>query len=193
MRSYRALAGGLGNNLFQFAYIYAQMREGNIPDIYLQDPKYFDKCRSEIQAMLGEGVGYLPFVSLHVRRGKNPALPEEPAYAENPFYVNLSETDYYDRAIALFPDKKFLVFTDDPEYCKKRFSDTDRFQVMEGGTDIEDLNMMASCEAMIMANSSFSWWAAYINPNPTKKIIAPKAWYADGIERTKLLDNWTAI
>lgn len=193
MRNYRALAGGLGNNLFQFAYLYAQARKGEIPDIYLQDPKYFEPYGEEIKAMLQEGVGFLPYVALHVRRGKNPALPEEPAYSENPFYVNLSETDYYDRAISMFPDKEFLVFTDDPEYCKQRFNDQTKFQIIEGQTDIEDFNMLASCEGMILANSSFSWWAAFANPNPAKKIVAPKAWYADGVERTKLPDSWIRI
>lgn len=54
---------------------------------------------------------------------------------------------------------------------------------------------MASCKGHIMANSSFSWWAAFLNPNEDKKIVAPKQYYADGIQRTVYPDDegWIII
>lgn len=183
MISFRSIAGGLGNNLFQFAYIYAKCRENEIPDIYVQDPAYFDKYESELKSIMSEGIGFLPYVSIHIRRGD---------YVNNHFYVDLSETDYYERAMELFPDKNFLVFSDDPTFAKKRFAG-ERFQIIEGQTETEDFNMMASCESNIIANSSFSWWAAYVNPNHAKRVVAPIAWHPDGIERTKVPGNWIIL
>jgi len=173
-----------GNRIFMYAYLYAQMRQGIIPDVYVQDPKYFDQYRDELKQIFGEGIGFLGFVSIHVRRGD---------YVNNPFYVDLTQTDYYDKAIAMFPGKKFLVFSDDKEFAKTYFKGND-FQVMEG-TEEEDFNMMASCSGIIGANSSFSWWAAYLNPDPNAKIVFPSVrnWYSDGVERTKCLQEWIRI
>lgn len=58
---------------------------------------------------------------------------------------------------------------------------------------VEDFNMMASCQSNIMANSSFSWWAAWLNPNFSKKIIAPREWFTDGINRISIPELWTKI
>ena len=66
---------------------------------------------------------------------------------------------------------------------------------MEGGTELEDFNTLASCDGIIGANSSFSYWAAYLNPNPAAKIVFPsvKNWYSDGVERTKCPESWIRI
>lgn len=187
------ISGRLGNKMFQLAYLIAQTKDGIIPDIFVQDEKYFKKYESDIKEIFGKGIGYLSQVGIHIRRGGNPINPTEPKYCENPFYVNLSETDYYERAIALFPNEDFVVFSDDPEWCKEKFKDNPKIQIMDKGNEIEDFNLLASCKSIIMANSSFSWWAAYLNPNLNKKIIAPLHWYSDGIERTKCPNSWIRI
>lgn len=184
--------GRLGNRLFQIAYLYAQIRRGVIPDWYLQDPAHFQEFESEIKELFGEGIGYLEQVGIHVRRAANPVNPKESAYSENPFYTNLCETDYYKKAMMLFPNEKFLIFSDDPEWCRENFKGLD-IQIMEKGDDVEDFNLLASCKSQIIANSSFSWWAAYLNPNPAKKVIAPLKWYADGQQRTICPKEWTLI
>ena len=187
-----AITGRLGNRLFQIAYLYARVKDGTIPDFYLQDPKYFKNCEEEIKQLFGQGIGYLSQVRVHVRRSKNPYIPSEPKYNENPFHFNICDTDYYERAMAMFPNEKFLVFSDDPEYCKERFKG-DNFQIMERGDDITDFNMLASCKDLIIANSSFSWWAAYLCPNETKRIICPKEWYSDKETRTVCPESWIKI
>ena len=132
-------------------------------------------------------------VGVHVRKGKNPYIPEEPKYNENPFHFNILETDYYERAMAMFPDEKFVIFSDDPEYCKERFKG-ENIQVMERGKDdVEDFNLLASCKHLILANSSFSWWAGYLNPSPVAKIIVPNQWFTDGETRTVCPENWIRI
>lgn len=184
--------GRLGNRLFQMSFLYAESRKRGV-DFYFQSPEYFEGYEDEIRQLFGEGIGYLSQVGVHVRRGKNPFIPEEPKYSENPFYTDLCSTDYYERAMAMFPGEKFVVFSDDPEWCKEKWKDNPDVQVMDKGDEVEDFNLLASCQNIIMANSSFSWWASFLNPNPTKKIIAPKQWYADGVERTKLPKEWIRI
>lgn len=184
------ITGRLGNKMFQTAFIYAQMKDGLIPDIFVQDPKHFEKYTEEIKQIFGTGIGYLTQVGVHVRRGKNPLNLDEPAYSENPFYIDLCSTDYYERTMALFPNEKFLIFSDDPEWCKEKWKDNPNVQVMEKGNEIDDFNLLASCQNQIIANSSFSWWAAFLNPNDGKRVIAPKQWYADGVERTKCPESW---
>ena len=187
------ITGRLGNKMFQFAYIYSQFRDGKIPDFYVQDEDYFSAYADEIKNLFGGGIGYLTQVGIHVRRGLNPLIPSEPKYNENPFHANISDTDYYERAMAMFPNDNFLVFSDDTDWCNEKFKDNPRVQVMPKGDEIEDFNLLASCKHQIIANSSYSWWAAWLNPNPTKIVIAPKQWHADGVERTKIPHTWTRV
>lgn len=195
----RKLFGGMGNSMFKEAYLYAQMKEGLIPDVYVQDEKYFKKYENDIKAMYGEGIGFLPYVSIHVRRGDYLTSGKN-------FYVDLCSTGYYERAIELFPDKKFLLFCKDgqgeeqdkkdEEWCMNYFTPLlgDRFQFMSSNSGVDDFNLMASCSAgNIIANSSFSYWAAWLNPNHAKVVVTPKEWFTDGKERTVCPKEWIRI
>src|SRR3990167_5724922 len=104
MNSVRKTIGGLGNIMFKQAYIYAQMRRGEIPDLYVQSQKYWKEFADEIKLMYQVETPQIDMVSLHIRRGD---------YKETDFYVDLTKTDYYEKAIAMFPDDKFLVFYKD--------------------------------------------------------------------------------
>lgn len=185
------LFGRLGNRLFQMAYIYAQQLDGYVPDYYVQSDEYFDHHKEEIKKLFGTDIQPIDQVAIHVRRGSNPSNPDEPNYSENPFYVNLYSTDYYERAMAEFPDAEFLVFSDDIEFCKAQslFKDC---EFSEGNDEVTDLNLMAGCKGHIIANSSFSWWGAYLSPF-TKKVIAPKEWFSDRIERVGFPNEWKRI
>ena len=197
MQEPRKIWGGLGNQMFRYAYIYAQVRKGLIPDIYIQDFKYFEEFKEEIRQLYQKGIGKRKeFIALHIRRGD---------YVENPFYVDLVKTDYYDKALNYFPGEKFLVFyrdrqgtndNQDREWVNEWLTSKGvKFELWEGQSEIDDLNAMASCKGHIMANSTFSIWAAFLNPNEDKKIIAPSQYYADGIERTKYPEGegWIVI
>jgi len=188
----RKIWGGLGNTMFQHAYIYAQMKRGEIPDIYVQDEKYFKEFADDIKAIYGTEIEKSVCISLHIRRGD---------YIDNPFYVDLTRTDYYDKAIAEFPDETFLIFCadrqegsndmEDLEWCEKWAKEKGIDYLIQFGKDeIEDLNAMAGCKGHIMANSSFSWWASYLGSG---KVVCPKDWFTDGIQRVSLLDNWKKI
>ena len=87
--------------------------------------------------------------------------------------------DYYCRAINLFPPgTHFDIFTDDIEYAKSSMDFLGRIShTFIEADEITSISMMASCAAGICANSSFSWWGAYLNPN--RMIVMPDRWYND--------------
>lgn len=192
MREPRKLFGGLGNRLFQMAYLHAQEANGAIPDIYVQDPKYFENVGNKMRLMYRDGILENPLISLHIRRGD---------YLNNPVYVDLTQTDYYDRAIAQFPGETFLVFCADRQQGSDDISDREwcdtflaskgiDYEFADGKDEIEDFNLMAGCKGHIMANSSFSWWASYAGSGKT---VAPRDWFSDGIQRVGLLEEWITI
>jgi hypothetical protein len=119
-------------------------------------------------------------VSVHVRRGDYVANP-----ATNAFHGTVPP-EWYQAAMAriaaLVPDASFFVFSDDPEWAKANLA-SDRPIAFIGpqadGRDEEDMHLMSACRHHIIANSSFSWWAAWLNPSPDKHVIAPKRWFLD--------------
>lgn len=174
------------------------MREGNIPDIYVQSAKYWDKYRDEIRTLYGHGIGQIDKVGLHIRRGDYLKVSQ--------FHTNLWDTSYYKEAVKLFPNEKFLVFckdnqsdaqdADDREWCEKNLPQLGiKFDLWpDNFSETDDLNGMASCKALIGANSSFSFWGAFLG-DPNKKVIMPKEenWFVDGKIRTELLPEWIQI
>ncbi len=174
--------GRLGNSLFQYAFLYAYAKDIN-SDFYFQDEDYFIEHKDEIKQLFGADIEPIDMVAIHIRRGD---------YVNNPFYVDLSLTDYYERAMQEFPKgTRFLVFSDDIKWAKN-FLKGKGIEYSEGKSEVDDLNLMAGCKGVIMANSSFSWWGAYLG-DENKKVIAPLEWYSDGEERTKLPKQWKRI
>lgn len=197
MQSIRKTIGGFGNLMFKEAYLLGKAMDGTIPDHYVQSETYWEKYAPAIRQHFSEGIGYTDKVAIHIRRGD---------YLDaSHFHVSLWETDYYKRAIELFPDEQFIVFCKDNqdwrqdkadrEWCRQNIGPLigDRYELPSPyNKEEQDFNLMASCKAIIMANSSFSWWAAYLG-DPNKKVICPTQWYTDGVQRTQLLDRWTKL
>lgn len=199
MKSVRETIGGLGNLLFKQAYLWGRMRDGVIPDVYVQSEKYFTKYRDEIRMLFGANIGRVNKVALHIRRGDYLKVPE--------FHANLWDTNYYHEAMSLMGDVPYLVFCkdtqnpeqdkEDMEWCKINLPlkfPLAEFEFHNHTNEVEDLNIMASCIGIIGANSSFSWWAAYLG-DPNKKVIMPKEerWFTDGQRRIDLLHEWTKV
>ena len=115
-------------------------------------------------------------VSLHVRR--TDYIDEEHKHIHN-----LCSEKYYKNAInkirEVYPKAMFFIFTDDKEWCKNHFKGR-CFSVVEleegPKTDIAEMMLMSKCKHHIIANSSFSWWAAWLNDAPEKMVIAPAKW-----------------
>ena len=104
--------------------------------------------------------------------------------------------DYYESALKLFDsDREVIIFSDDTEWCKEQdlFAD-DRFAVAEGGDQFYDLCLMSMCDDFIIANSTFSWWGAWLGNRG--KVVAPKQWFGEALDHdTKDLycKGWTVL
>lgn len=160
---------------------------------YWQSEKYFKKNENTIRKdftfknkptgnnlKLLKKIKSLDSVSIHVRRGD---------YANdkktNKFHGILS-AKYYKKAIEVISGKVknpvYFIFSDDIEWCKDNFRYLDKVFFVEGNIgnkDYEDMRLMSNCKHNIIANSSFSWWGAWLNVNPDKIVIAPKKWFLD--------------
>lgn len=125
-------------------------------------------------------------VSVHVRRGD---------YVSNPATNSAHGTasmDYYRAAMKIVagknPDARFFVFTDDPDWVGKNMSFDYPVKLLthnNADKNYEDLRLMSLCRHNIVANSSFSWWGAWLNANPEKVVIGPKKWFNDTVLDTR--------
>lgn len=111
-------------------------------------------------------------VGIHVRRYSAKENPNQSVYFE-------CDMDYFEKAMAMFPqDAIFLIFSNDMRWCKANFSRLKKnIRFIENGTLHNDFYLMSLCKHNIISNSSFSWWAAYLNTNPAKKVIVPPLWF----------------
>lgn len=145
---------------------------------YFQSEKYFRHCENHVR----KEFSFLPhilaeaekickpydnskLVSIHVRRGD---------YLLNPHIHTTLTIDYYNTAIQMFPSNyTFLCFSDDIEWCKK-YIHADNIVFTNNPLEV-DLCAMSMCGHNIIANSTFSWWGAWLNKNHDKIVISPSA------------------
>ena len=138
----------------------------------LVSPKYkFDKINA---------------TSIHVRRTD---------YLTHKDCYTLLDHNYYNKAMEICNDNLYYIFSDDINYCKSIFKGNN-FEFIYNDNPAIDQAMMLSCNNNIIANSSFSWWAAWLNKNQNKKVIAPINWFGPKLPlSTKDLipENWIKI
>jgi hypothetical protein len=136
-------------------------------------------------------------VSLHVRRGDYVAFKNVKA-----IMGETTSSGYYDKAIAAIAGRiknpTFFVFSDDIAWCKENIKiDFPVFYLdseSAGAKDENHLELMSRCKHNIIANSTFSWWGAWLNRNPEKIIIAPEQWYRDGRPSDAIIpESWIKI
>jgi hypothetical protein len=158
---------------------------------YWQSERYFadiaDRLRHELQPIhpppnevsgLLDQIAKENSVSLHVRRGDYISCSRAAAH----FFV--CDLAYYERAVAMVAERVlnpvFFVFSDDPAWVAKELR-IDFPMVLasrpQSWPDYEDLRLMSHCMHHIIANSSFSWWGAWLNPNSNKIVVAPSRWF----------------
>ncbi len=95
--------------------------------------------------------------------------------------------------MALFPNEKFLVFSDDQEFAKNYFMG-DEYEFDETKDPIETLTRMSNCRSVIISNSSFSWWAGFLCcPQENYKVVYPSKWFSDTVERIGFHKEWLKI
>lgn len=167
---------------------------GHIRPIILQEFSYRQPLsiqNKEMARKFAEGTT----VSLHIRRGD---------YLLHKNYIGLCGLDYYTSAIDYVKEKygnqvKFAIFSNDMDWCKENILPliTGHEYTMvdwnKGSESYNDIRLMGYCRVNIIANSSFSWWAAYLNQNEDKEVIAPKVWINPPIRMNPQLSNWKLL
>jgi hypothetical protein len=148
---------------------------------FFQSEKYFKNIESEIREdftfkteilepckEMIEDVGEA--IALHVRRTD---------YLKNPNHTTL-DLDYYKKALKKFNKTlPVIIFSDDPEWCQdQELFSGDRFMVSESGDQYIDMCLMTLCQHHIIANSSFSWWGAWLSDSDD--VVAPSKWFGAG-------------
>lgn len=145
-------------------YHYWKECEDYVKDTFTFKQEITDQATKQVEA-IRNGEPY-PIVSIHFRRGDYLQVAS----------LNLT-LDYYSEAISIFLEKfpyfKLLVFSDDIEWCK-RVLQGDNILFSEGNTNYVDMCMMTLCDHNIVANSSFSWWGAYLNRHTDKLVVCPE-------------------
>lgn len=106
-------------------------------------------------------------IALHIRRTD---------YITNPNHTALS-IDYYEKALSEFDDSsEVIIFSDEPQWCmEQKLFESDRFMISETGNNYMDMCLMTLCSGHIIANSSFSWWGAWLSNS--KQVVAPSGWF----------------
>ena len=174
-----------------------------------QSEKYFSAYKTELRKVLilkenlysnvsefGSNLCKENSVSVHIRRGD---FLRKKIILE---WHGVLTTDYYKQALNMLKEKhgslNIYYFSDDPEWVKNYLLPLFPGQIVSGNisqTHYEDLYLMSQCKHNIIANSSFSWWAAWINSNQNKTVIAPLKWFDKANLDTKDLipDDWIRI
>lgn len=157
---------------------------------YWQSERYFAHCADKIRtdftfpaysnaqnAAMADRIGNSLAISLHVRRGD---------YLTLGAHV-LCDQGYYEAALArvldgVTGDPVVYVFSDDPDWAKANLPLPCQKVVVDFNgpeTDFEDMRLMSLCDHNIIGNSSFSWWAAWLNTNPERRVAGPARWFGD--------------
>jgi hypothetical protein len=162
---------------------------------YWQSEKYFVDYKDEILSILKNYEKEKYFLdkykvlsentlSLHVRRGDYVRV------APN----NVLSLDYYYNALEDINYKNFyiLVFSDDLEWCRENFKNFKKISFINEN-NFDSLIMMSLCKNNIIANSTFSWWGAYLNNYSEKKVIAPQKWFDSKQYQNIIPDEWITL
>ena len=150
-----------------FGYYQTEKYFKHIEDEIREDFTFSEELYETCDTFIKENFTYRDVISLHIRRGDYVSNPNHP----------VQSLEYYRKALAKLPDLDVMVFSDDPEWCSQQelFS-SDRFAIAEGNSPDADMCLMSLCKYHIIANSSFSWWGAWLAKS--EKVIAPRNWFA---------------
>ena len=200
---------GCPDNVSLHGFFQSEKYLKHISDEIRKDLTFHDEHLGPCSEMMQSLEGQEP-IMLHVRRG-NPNLVDPRgfkwAYTQCASQHPPQTLEYYEEALAEFDDEQpVIVFSDSPEWVKEQeFFASDRFMISEpeevygdgSYTPYTDLCLMSLCSHAIIANSSMSWWGAWLQTNPNKKVIAPSNWfgpaYADKNTKDLYCPEWIVL
>lgn len=153
----------------------------------------FPKFRDERNIILSEKLKMTRAASCHVRRGD---------YLKDPVY-GVCNCDYYAKAIAeleyMVVPEMYCVFSDDIEWCRENLTNligNKEIVFVDWNKENEsfrDMQLMSLCHYNIIANSSFSWWGAWLNNHPDKVVLAPEKWMNKPLVNDPICESWKRI
>lgn len=183
-------------NAILHGYWQSEQHFANFTDHIRAELKVKTKPSPENERLLSE-ISETMAVSVHIRRG------DYVASKKNQGVFASCSTDYYRRAAEFVAEQAsasvhFYVFSDDPDWVQSQITLPGRTTLVRhncGKTAYEDLRLMNHCNHHIIANSTFSWWGAWLNPSPSKIVVAPKQWFhGEANERQQIAPNsWHRI
>jgi len=187
----------LGDNIYLDGYWQSEKYFLDIENIIRNEFSIVNPLTSTSQN-IAEQIKGCESVSIHVRRGD---------YVSNPVanqILGVCSLDYYNSAIQLMNKKlkcpHYFIFSDDLAYMETIFKDNSSVSIvshnnLDKNNDFQDLYLMSLCQHQIIANSTFSWWAAWLNRNKYKIVIAPEKWFKDKSMNSNDLipKNWITI
>jgi glycosyl transferase family 11 len=194
---------------FHYDRAVARLPDETCLEGYWQSERYFEDAAARVRqefsfsrepsgrnAELAEEIAAHAAVSLHVRRG------DYATHAATQAFHGLCPIDYYRRAVAYVServrDPLFVLFSDDPEWTRTHLDlGNGAIAVDHNGPQDgpEDLRLMSLCRHHVIANSTFSWWGAWLSASPEKIVVAPERWFAGGAHDTRdlLPGGWVRL
>lgn len=176
---------------------------------YWQSSKYFKMYEKDIRAFfkfknefsgqnrdLSRAIRSNQSVSIHIRRGDYISNPKAQAFH------GTCPDEYYEKAIANIksknPNALFFVFSDDPSYAASKFGSRKNFITVpfnDNEDAFRDMYLMSLCKTHVIANSTFSWWGAWLSDNHSKTVFAPKKWFSGSSEAIVDIyeDGWSTL
>lgn len=173
------------DNTNLFGYFQSEKYFLSIEDEIRKDFTFKDEIVDNSKKFLNSLDDKRRFISMHIRRTDYVGLQN---------FHPLCSLDYYTDAMKYFGESNFLIFSDDIEWCRKNFIGKQYF-FSEGNKEIDDLCIMSMCDGNIIANSSYSWWGAWLNKN--NNVVAPKKWFGNAYTNKNTEDlycrNWKIL
>lgn len=183
---------------------YLQLNGNRYFEGYWQSEKYFKSIEAQIRMdftfpeldeknqIIANAIEKGNAVSIHIRLGD---------YVNHPLHGGICTLDYYKKAIDVIKkdvdNPRFYIFSNDIAWCKENLKLENVVYVLgnDGENSYKDMHLMSLCKHNIIANSSFSWWGAWLNKNLAKIVIAPKKWFNDpSLDSSDLIpEEWIKI
>ncbi len=170
---------GLNTTTYLKGYWQSEKYFKDIEDVIREDFRIIPEPSAANEEIL-QRIKSVNAVSLHVRRGNFVTEPHLLAFH------GTCSLDYYKAAVNYIKERvaepEFFLFSNDINWCRDTLDlgiKIHYVDINDDKTDYEDLRLMMHCNHNILANSTFSWWGAWLNENPDKMVIAPQRWFAD--------------
>lgn len=176
-------------------------------DGYWQTEKYFSSIKNEIHQLytfpaiedtentqMAGLIQNCNSISLHIRRGDYLSAKNAPMHG------NICTKAYYNNAIDYMNEHVdapyFFIFTDDPEWARIEYGNRTNYTIVDinhDGNSYRDMQLMSLCRHNIVANSSFSWWGAWLNKNKDKIVVMPPKWFNLAKTPDIKCEGWTVV